>query len=155
MSNTKTRTVKTAVQKAKDKTAKNKVDELLADVGVTSKKKQVKATAKTAETKKNTKWLEDENDRLTKVNVDWENKFIEVEGNYKRAYAELQTLKAKSGSMPESDMKKRIVEHFRDLENAHLGRNPERMVYKTTTPVAQLDKMVERFPFLKEIVTKN
>ena len=57
--------------------------------------------------------------------------------------------------MDDSEIKTQVVAHFKDLENALLGKNPERTKYKNTTVLAQLDKFVAKFPFLKELVAKQ
>ena len=53
--------------------------------------------------------------------------------------------------IPDSVLKNSVVELFTDVQNNYMGRNVERTPYKTIVPVPFLNKMVNLFPFLKEL----
>jgi hypothetical protein len=150
------RNVTTKERAEKQTAARQKVDELLEDVIPTKKTtKKPKVTAKKAETAKNVTWLEKEVERLTQLNTELENKLIVAETETQKSLNELNVLKQSGANLNEGEIKTKVVEHFRDLEDAFLGRNAQRTRYQNTTVQAQLDKMVTRFPFLKALVTRT
>lgn len=128
--------------------AKKKVDELLDDV---LPKKETKSKAKVAEDKKNQEWLEGELERLGEENARLENELVKAKEDYAKLHADFQKLKETGGvtTVAGDEVTKKVEQMFRELENAHLGLNPERIVYTDTKVIAQLNNMMAKFPFLK------
>ena len=132
-----------AQRKTKDKeAAKKKVDDLLKGtiLGKEEPKEEEVDVLEQAAEAKDTSWLTDEITRLQDENT-------QLKTDLNKAFDDINRLRA-GGATDDSEVKAGVRKLFRDIEDAHLGRNPERKIYKVAVVKILLEKFLKTFPFL-------
>ncbi len=128
--------------KDKDTKAKETVSNLLK--GVLPKEAKPKDKLETAVKEKGIDWLQDDIDRLTQEND-------QLRADYDKLFKEHNDLKNQpAAGGTDTEIKQGVLNLFRQLEDAHLGRNPERVRYKEAIIRVWLEKFLQTFPFISE-----
>jgi hypothetical protein len=125
-------------QPSKDKKAKETVSNLLKDV--MPKKEEKKDKMETAVEAKGNEWLQKQVDALTKENE-------QLREDYNKLLNETKTASSSEGVQ---ELQNGVRALFTDIENAYLGRNPERVRYDKAFNKVLLDKFVGTFQFLQK-----
>ena len=123
----------------KDSKAKETVSNLLKDV--MPKKEEKTDKLESSVEKKGIGWLETEIDRLTKENE-------RLQEDYNKLLQQFNEQKNSSGS--DVATREGIINIFKNIENAYLGRNPERVRYDKAFNKVLLDKFLATFPFISQ-----
>jgi predicted RNase H-like nuclease (RuvC/YqgF family) len=115
----------------KDIIARQKVEQLLADVNVVSKSESVEEPVEdaivTKEQSKSKKWLEEQINELTERNEQLEKELQDAKDSFKKLSADFVAFRKKSpASASNGELEKKIVALFTKFENAYLGKNPTR-----------------------------
>ena len=127
---------------AKDSAAKTKVANLLKDSNILGKKEETVDVLEKSVENKGTGWLTKQVTTLTDENE-------QLKGDLQKAMNELNELKnAPDAPVDTEEMKQGIRKLFIDLEDAHLGRNPQRKIYPDANVKILLSKFLGNFPFL-------
>ena len=161
-------TKKPVVAKKKTKTtdinklAKDRVEKLLTGVPMDLKdKKEESGNTENVVNTKADNWLEEQVRELNKENDKLRTETAEAKENYNKIHEELINLKSGESSqspsrgnvemIPDSLLKNNVIDLFNDVQNNMLGINRERVRYSNIVPLPFLNKMLNLFPFTKEI----
>lgn len=127
----------------KDTAAKTKIANLLKDSNILSKKEEVDVDVleKNVQDKGND-WLSDQINTLNSNNED-------LKDQLQKAMGEIAILKnSPNAPVGVKDLKEGIIIIFKDLEDAHFGRNKERKIYPDANIKILLSKFLATFPFI-------
>ncbi len=113
----------------KDMIARQKVEQLLADVSVTPKSEALVDDSEDAivskEKNKSKNWLEDQINELTERNEQLEKELMDAKESFKKLSADFIAYRKKaSAPASDSELKQKIIAIFTKFENAYLGKNP-------------------------------
>ena len=123
--------------------AKEKVANLLKGTILASKEEQpeVDVLEKASEAK-DTGWLTDQITILEGENA-------QLKDDLERAFNDIKKLRnAPDAPIDAQEIKKGVQKIFKDLENAHFGRNPEKKTYHEAIIKILLGTFLKTFPFL-------
>ena len=118
--------------KDKDIIARQRVEQLLADVDIISKAESTTTDKEeeddgiiTNEAKRSKNWLEEQIHKLSERNEQLEKELQDAKDSFKKLSADFMEYKRKVSVSPsDSELKQKIIELFTKFENAYLGKNP-------------------------------
>jgi hypothetical protein len=160
----KTNTNKKTTEKKQESTnidvkAKERVNKLLDDVNLTPKKGEGDNNLLELNEKnvQSLEWLQEQIDKLSTENEKLKKEADEAKENYKKLYADYQANnngKAnnnKDNLVPDSMLKNGVIDLFTEFQKNFLGQNPQKIRYSEIKLPHLMNKMIKKFPFLKEM----
>ena len=139
-----------------DTQAKERVNKLLDEVNLTAKEGEDDLLELNEENVQSLEWLQDQIDKLSEENEKLKKEAEEAKENYKKLHSQYQEAIKKDSNekedlVPDSMIKNGVTDLFNEFQNNFLGRNNERIRYSEIKLLHLMNKMIKRFPFLKEI----
>jgi len=160
-SNKKQSTTKTEGNKSTtsyDSKAKERVNKLLNDVDLTLKENESDTLVLDDKNMKSLEWLQEQNQRLSEENEELKKDAEVAKENYKKLHSQYKELidnggekKQEKDLVPDSMLKNGVTELFNEFQKNFLGQNPEKTRYTEIKLKHLMTKMVNKFPFLKEL----
>jgi hypothetical protein len=142
----------------KDQKAKETVENLLKDVPMDLKKQELLELDEDATDEKSVEWLTEQLSTLGEENEKLRERTATAEGNYEKLFKDYQKLKESKpveeggeALVPDSLIKRNVLALFEEVQRNMLGMNQNRTPYKNMSTRHLLMKMLNLFPFTKDI----